>query len=123
MASLDDILSTQKNGVIALNTIANFDKLRTAYYGTVNTKEIGSAATVTKVVKSTYGWLATISVITAGSTTGFIYDTNSASLTTGNRIYAIPSTLGIGIYQIQIPFATGLTIITGTGSIVSLTYT
>jgi hypothetical protein len=121
MASLDDILSAQKNGVVALNSIANYDGLRTGYFGNNNTKEI--AAATTKVVKTSSGWLATISVIVAGSSTSYIYDTNNASLLTGNRIYAIPSSLGIGIYQIQIPFATGLTIVTGTGSIVSLTYT
>ena len=121
MASLDDILSAQKNGVVALNSIANYDGLRNGYFGTTNTKEI--AAATTKVIKQSSGWLATISVIASGSTTGYIYDTNNASLLTGNRIYAIPSTLAIGIYQIQIPFATGLTIVTGTGSIVSLTYT
>jgi hypothetical protein len=121
MASLDDLLSAQKNGVVALNSIANYDGLRTGYFGNNNTKEI--AAATTKVIKTSSGWLATISVIAAGSTTGYIYDTNNASLLTGNRIYAIPSTLAIGIYQIQIPFATGLTIVTGTGSIVSLTYT
>jgi hypothetical protein len=121
MASLDDILSAQKNGVVALNSIAGYDGLRTGYFGNTNTKEI--AAATTKVIKASSGWLATISVIAAGSTTGYIYDTNNASLLTGNRIYAIPSSLGIGIYQIQIPFATGLTIVTGTGSIVSLTYT
>ena len=123
MASLDDILSAQKNGVVALNSIANYDGLRTGYYGDTNTKEIGSVTTVTQVVKSSSGWLATISVIATGSPTGFIYDTNNSSLLTGNRIYAIPSSLAIGVYQIQIPFATGLTIVTGIGSIVSLTYT
>jgi hypothetical protein len=121
MASLDDILSAQKNGVVALNSIANYDGLRTGYYGSKNTKEI--AAATTQVIKTSSGWLATISVIAAGATTGYIYDTNNSGSLTGNRIYAIPSTLGIGIYQIQIPFATGLTIVTGTGSIVSLTYT
>jgi len=95
--------------------------LRTGYYGSKNTKEI--AAATTQVIKFSSGWLATISVIAAGSTTGYIYDTNNSGSLTGNRIYAIPSSLGIGIYQIQIPFATGLTIVTGTGSIVSLTYT
>ena len=68
MASLDDILSAQKNGVVALNSIANYDGLRTGYYGNTNTKEI--AAATTKVIKTSSGWLATISVIAAGSTTG-----------------------------------------------------
>ena len=118
MAGLDDILTTQKNGVQAINAYVNALNL---HAGTNNTKEI--AAATTQVIKTTSGWLATISVIAAGSTTGYIYDTNNSSNLTGNRIYAIPSTLAIGIYQIQVPFASGLTIVTGTGSVVSLGYT
>lgn len=115
MAALDDILTTQKNGVVAINAIGN-DTLIKA--GISNTKEIAAATTL--VIKPKSGWCATVSVIAAGSTQGYLYDTNSSSALTGNRIYAIPNTLGI--YQVQIPFATGLTIVTGTGSIVSVTY-
>jgi len=118
MASLDDILTTQKNGVVAINDyVTALNRLA----GTNNTKEIAAATTL--LVKASSGWLATITVIVAGSTTGFIYDTNNTSLLTNNRIYAIPSTLAIGTYQIQIPFSTGLVIVTGTGSVVSLGYT
>mgnify|MGYP006266555677 CR=1 FL=1 len=115
MASLDDILTTQKNGVVAINSINNATLI---HAGTYNSKEI--AAATTQVIKTTAGWLANVSVIVAGSTQGYLYDTNSGSTLTGNRIYAIPNTLGV--YQIQVPFATGLTIVTGTGSVVSVTY-
>jgi hypothetical protein len=117
-ASLDDILTTQKNGVQAINAYVNTTN---THAGTNNTKEI--AAGTTTVIKPSSGWLATISVIVAGSTTGYIYDTNNSSNLTGNRIYAIPSTLAVGVYQIQVPFATGLTIVTGTASVVSIGYT
>lgn len=117
-ASLDDILTTQKNGVQAINAYVNaINRLA----GTNNTKEI--AAATTQIVKSSAGWLATISVIVKGSADGFIYDTNNQNALTGNRIYTIPSTLDVGVYQIQVPFATGLTVVTGTGSIVALGYT
>lgn len=119
MASLDDILTTQKNGVQAINAYVN--ALNT-HAGTNNTKAIPAATT--QVIKTSSGWLATISVIAAGSTTGYIYDTNQSNgAVAANVIYAIPSTLAIGIYQIQVPFLTGLTIVTGTGSIVSIGYT
>lgn len=119
MASLDDILTTQKNGVVAINAyVTAINRLA----GTNNSK--GILAATTTVVKNGSGWLATLSVIAAGSTTGYIYDTNNVSqLTDSNKIYAIPASLGIGIYQIQVPFATGLTVVTGTGSIVSIGYT
>ena len=113
MASLDDILTTQKNGVIAINSYVN---LLTNHDGTSSTKEIST----NKVINTSSGWLATVSVIVAGSTQGYLYDTNSTSATSGNRIYAVPNTLGV--YQVQIPFATGLVFIPGTGSIISVGY-
>ena len=113
MASLDDILTTQKNGVVAINSYA---KILSTFAGSYSTKEL-SASTV---IKNSSGWLATVSVIVAGTTQGYLYDTNSTSTTTGNRIYAVPNTLGI--YQIQVPFATGLVFVPGTGSIISVGY-
>jgi hypothetical protein len=119
MASLDDILTTQKNGVQAINAYVNALNL---HAGTNNTKAIGGG--VTQVIKTSAGWLATISVIAQGSTIGYIYDSNqSAGAISANAIYAIPTTLAIGTYQIQVPFATGLTIVTGTNSTVAIGYT
>jgi hypothetical protein len=118
MASLDDILTTQKNGVQAINAYVNAINL---HAGTNNTKEIGSG--VTQVIKTSSGWLATISVIVKGTTIGYIYDTNNANTLSNNKIYAIPTSLDVGTYQIQVPFASGLTIVTGSTSVVSIGYT
>lgn len=111
MASLDDILSTQKNGVIGINSYVTAINTHAGFF---STKEL-SAGTV---IKSSGGWLATVSVIVAGSTQGYLYDATSAA--SGSRIYAVPNTLGV--YQIQIPFATGLYFSPGTGSIISVGY-
>ena len=111
MASLDDILTTQKNGVIAINSYANAVNF---HAGASNSKELSAGA----IIKSSSGWLATVSVIVAGSTQGYLYDATSAA--SGSRIYAVPNTLGI--YQIQVPFATGLYFSPGTGSIIAVGY-
>ena len=111
MASLDDILSTQKNGVIGINSYVTAINTNAGFY---NSKEVSTAS----VIKSSSGWLATVSVIVAGSTQGYIYDATSAA--SGSRIYAVPNTLGI--YQIQVPFATGLYFSPGTGSIIAVGY-
>jgi hypothetical protein len=116
MASPDDFLTTQKNGVQAINGYTN--SLNT-HAGTNNVLEVPAAST--QLIKSTSGWLATVSVIVAGSTQGYFYDSSNVNQLTGTRIYAIPNT--VGIYQIQFPFANGLIIVTGTGSIVSVGYT
>jgi hypothetical protein len=113
MASLDDILTTQKNGVQAINSYVNF---LSVHAGSYSTKELSAS----NVIKTTAGWLASVSVIVAGSTQGYLYDTTTTSATSGNRIYAVPNT--IGIYQVQIPFASGLVFVPGTGSIISVGY-
>ena len=116
MASLDDILTTQKNGVIAIGEYTN---TLSRLAGTNNTKEI--AAATTYQIKVGKGWFANISVIVAGTTTGTVYDSSNTNLLTGLRIYIIPNT--VGVVQIQVPFADGLVITTGTGQVASVTYT
>lgn len=116
MASLDDILTTQKNGVVAIN---NYNSALNKFAGTTNSLE----ASTSKVIKTSSGWLASVSIIVAGSTTTFLYDTNvSSGITTGNRIYAIPSTAALGVYQVQVPFSNGLAIAPGTGAIITVNY-
>ena len=116
-ASLDDILTTQKNGVVAINAYVNaFNRLA----GSVNAIEISTDT----IIKSSSGWLASISIINPGSTTSYFYDTNvAANITTGYRIYAVLSTLTAGVYQVQIPFGVGLAFSPGTGAIITVNYT
>jgi hypothetical protein len=116
-ASLDDILTTQKNGVVAINENSNAIKFLA---GTNNSTEI--AAATTQTIKIGSGWLATVCLINAGSTTTFFYDTNNPSDLTGNRIYALPSTATLGAYSIQVPFSSGLVVVTGTAAIISVAY-
>lgn len=120
MASPDDFLTTQKNGVQAINGYTNAVN---TLAGTNNVLEVQAAST--QLIKGSSGWLATVSVIVAGSTQGYFFDTNNivglTASSTGTRIYAIPNT--VGIYQIQFPFSVGLAVATGTGSIVSVGYT
>jgi hypothetical protein len=113
MASLDDILTTQKNGVQGINGIVNGTN-RLA--GTNSNLDITAAT----VVKNNAGWLARIIVTVAGSTAGTAYDANSSTATTG-KIFVIPNTLGIT--DVQFPFATGLVITPGTGQTISVSYT
>lgn len=115
-ASLDDILTTQKNGVVAINAyISAVNRLA----GTVNAIEV-SANTI---IKSGAGWFASVSIINAGTTTSYFYDTNiDANIVAGNRILALVSTLALGVYQVQIPFGVGLAFAPGTGAIITVNY-
>jgi len=114
MASLDDILTTQKNGVQGINGL-NHTTQNLA--GTVNSYEI-SASTY---LATAAGWMAKVSVIVAGSTTGTIYDANSVgTAVTGVRLAIIPNT--VGIYTINMPVNKGIVITPGTGMIVAVSY-
>ena len=113
-ASLDDILTAQKNGVVALN---NIQQALASEVATVTT----AVATASTFVLAGKGRLLRFSVLVAGTTVGFVY--NSATPTGGaasNALVACPNT--IGIYEAGVVFDSGLVIAPGTGQSVSITY-
>jgi uncharacterized hydantoinase/oxoprolinase family protein len=113
-ASLDDILTTQKNGVQGINGLTHATQ---NLAGTVNSYEI-SASTY---LATNANWCAKVSVIVAGSTTGMIYDASSVTTAvTGVRLAVIPNT--VGIYTINMPVNKGIVITPGTGMIVAVSY-
>ena len=113
MASLDDILTAQKNAVVAYNGSTSDSQNKA---GTTNTREISAQ----KLIKTSAGWVATVSVITAGSAVGYLYDTNTTSKLTDNKFYTIPNT--VGVYQIQMPYNVGLVAVPGSGQVVAIGY-
>jgi hypothetical protein len=115
MASLDDILTTQKNGVVALGAIQKTLNANIATYTT-------PVATATTFVIAGTGRLARISILVAGSTTGFVHNSATPSgATSSNALVACPNT--IGVYEANVVFNSGLVIVPGTGQSVSITYT
>lgn len=115
MASLDDILTTQKNGVVGVNGIS---QAFLRGQGTVTS----STATASAVVFSGRGYLVNVCVIVAGSAVGAIHNTNTvAGISAANQLFSIPNT--VGIYQLGQVFTTGLVIVPGTGQSINITYT
>lgn len=113
-ASLDDILTAQKNGVIALN---NIQQALASEVATVTT----AVATSSTFVVAGKGRLLRFSVLVAGSAVGFVY--NSSTPTGGaatNALVACPNT--IGVYEANVVFDSGLVIAPGTGQSISITY-
>lgn len=117
MASLSDILTTQKNGVVAINNIAQ-TFLR--YIGTNTSPALSTAAVI--VVGA--GRLVNISVVTAGTAAGTVY--NSATYdplsppADTQKLFTIPTTAGV--INLNLVFAQGLVFVPGTGQRVALTY-
>lgn len=112
--SLDDILTTQKNGVIGINGVAD-----TMYNleGYRNSREVSA----TTFLQGGDSWVARVSVIVAGSTTGLIYDAPSVALAgTGNRLYVIQNT--VGIQEVKLPANQGIVVAPGTGMILCVSF-
>ena len=114
MASLGDILTTQKNGVIAINNI--FQAL-SALNPTVTSATVNSST----LVIAGSGRLISFSVVVAGSANGLIYNAGTPSGgTAANALVATPTT--VGVYAANMVFTNGLVIAPGTGQSINVTY-
>src|SRR6267142_6130456 len=108
-ASTSDVLSAIKNIVTAL---ANATQTYLNVNGTVNF----AAITAPTVIKSAPGRIANVSVITAGTSPGMIYDGTTLTATT-KPLGAIPNT--VGIFTINLPLSFGLLVVPGAGQSVA----
>ena len=112
MASLDDMLTTAKNIVTAINGVSQT-------YLNVNGSRISTTITAATLLKTGSGRVAMVSIIVGGSGSGTIYDTNNATLT-NNPIFTIPDTPGI--IFINLPVVNGIVVVPGAGQTVSVSY-
>ena len=78
-------------------------------------------ANSSQVIKASAGLISRINVLVAGSSTGTINDcASTATATTANEVAVIPET--VGPIQIGFPCFTGITLVLGTGQVVSVCY-
>lgn len=113
-ASLDDILTAQKNGVVAINNLSQ---------GTLRGLGTQTSVTVTAatVIYVGAGYLVSFSIVVAGSAAGTISNTNAvASVAAANALCATPAT--VGIVKVGQVFSTGLVVTPGTGQSINVTY-
>jgi len=113
-ASLDDILTVQKNAVVAVNTLgqATLRGLGTTTSATV------TAATLVVTGK---GYLVRVAVVVAGSGSGLISNyTSTTSVPASTALMATPAT--IAIIETGQVFTNGLVITPGTGQSINVTY-
>ena len=115
-ASTSDVLSAIKNIVLALATAAqNYLNVQ----GAVNSAAIKTPT----VVKNSAGRIASVSIIVAGSGTGFIYDGATLTATT-KPLWVIPEAAKASgePYLVNFPTSFGLLVVPGTGQTVSVSY-
>lgn len=125
-ASLDDILTTQKNGVQAVNALVQalteFKDLYRSFVGTDTTNTL--TTTSGALIKTGSGRVVNFAVSGTPSTVGYLYDAATVADALSNDpvdvICEIPDTNGI--YQANLFFHDGLVVVCGTGMQVNITY-
>jgi secreted trypsin-like serine protease len=112
-ASLGDILTAQKNGVVAINGVAQ-----------ANLRSLGTQTSLTvttaTVVFTGAGYLVNFSVVVAGSSAGVIYNASNTTPLAQDALCAVPST--VGVVKTGQVFTSGLVISPGTGQSINVTY-
>jgi len=114
MASLADILTTQKNGVVALS---NTGLALTRAQGNATSQTVtGSTLVIDKA-----GYLVNVCVVVAGSAVGSIHNSSTvAGAAAANELFSVPNT--VGMYPLGQVFNSGLVISPGTGQSINVTY-
>ena len=122
-ASLDDILTTQKNGVQAVNALVQaLDAFKVIYEASVGTDSTNTiTATQGALVKTGAGRVVNFALSGTATTVGYLYDTATVGgATVDNIICELP--IVNGIYPANIVFHDGLVAVCGTGMQVNITY-
>ena len=113
-ASTSDVLTAIKNIVTALATAAqNYLNVQ----GLINAANISTPT----LVSTKEGRICSVSVLTAGSATGLIYDGALLTATT-KPIYVIPTSVGTEPYVVNMPLSFGLLVVPGSGQVVTVSY-
>lgn len=112
MASLSDLLTTAKNIASAINGVAQT-------YVFVQGSQIRQNITAATVVSTGQGRLAMVSVTTAGSAHGAIYDSASTSITT-RPIYHIDKVENVVFANLPVVY--GILVVPGSGQAVTVSY-
>lgn len=116
MASLDDILTTQKNGVVAINRLNSY-----GIWGLATKTIDGTGGAVTTLVYTGAGRIYNISVSAYSAAAGMAYDSaTTAAAATGNQLLYIPAVRGVTAAYIN--FTNGLVVSVGAGLVVAVTY-
>jgi hypothetical protein len=115
MASLDDILTTQKNGVVAINGLRNVLQSianNSGWFGPTNTSTTVAASPILVIAGS--GKIYGISVVVhSGASTASIYDSaTTGGIAATNLLYVTPSSPA-GFYPLSLTYSNGIVLVGG----------
>lgn len=107
-----DILTALRNAVQAINALSN-------NYLAINGKTSKENISATTLVSANPGRVAAVSVTTAGSTTGLIYDSSNASVLT-SPLFVVPE--AVGVYVVNLPVDSGIVVVPGTSQVLTVSF-
>jgi hypothetical protein len=88
-----------------------------APFATKSAKGITSAT----VVKASGGYVASVTVIVAGSAPGSVNDVaTTGAAAASNQVYVVPNT--VGTYAVNFPVSAGIVVVPGTGQTIAIAY-
>jgi len=128
-ASLDDILTTQKNGVIAINNLASYlQSIVSEITNVVPTTSSAPVVATTTQVFTGKGLLYSISIpLTSGSNQVLLYDSaTTGGIANSNLIYSsLPANAAnfVPYRDIRIHVTNGLVVVAQTGMSAVVSYT
>jgi hypothetical protein len=118
MATLDDILTAQKNGVVAINTL---NQTWLLYIRRQHGSSVSPCLNAKSIVATGKGFAVNCNVISAGTTVGYLYDADALeSLSDSARLIAIMK--DEGSYRVDCQFTKGLVFVPGTDQSATITY-
>lgn len=119
MATLDDILTAQKNGVVAINAL---NQTWISYKNREFADQSSKCLSENTLITTGSGFICTVIVIDAGTETGLIYDFASADRAEDSaRRFTIPK--DPGVYRVDCQFFKGILVSPGADQSVVVTYT
>ena len=113
MANIDDLLTTTKNAVVAINNLSQTYK----YFHGQKTAPIVTASTL---VAAGSGYIVNFVVTVAGAAGTINNSATTAGAGASNVLFVTPAT--VGVYAVGARFTNGLVVIPGAGQSVTVTY-
>jgi hypothetical protein len=120
MAGVDDLVTVQKNGVVAVNALVQALIDFKAAYSSISGTSAKSNIKTDELLFAGSGRLVSISIITAAAG-GTVHDVARVSEAgVDNTIYTIPNSTGL--VSLGVPIANGLAIKPASGSVITIIY-
>jgi hypothetical protein len=120
MATQTDFLTTNKNGVVAINNAAQTISSLLNSYGYFQGQNTSGAKTAQTVIATGSGYLVNFAVVVAGAAGTINNTATTGGIAATNALCTTPAT--VGVYPVGARFTDGLVVNPGAGQTLVVTY-